>query len=188
MASELEIENFLGKLKDVYGDRFNTRAATVFAWYKGLKFTTGEALEKALQNWIEENQRIPTLSDIRNCARKYLPARPEFETPQDLSMIRDIEQQHLREGFRKIKSGNSSTWVRKEYACRVDGELKTKIDAILDYFGHDEWMTVLRNELGLKASDGLQGINKFMSNSHMLAKYKQLVENHINLVPGAMAA
>lgn len=186
MATELEIEDFLGKLKDVYGDRFNTRSATVYAWYKGLKSTTQEALEKALQTWIEESQRIPTLSDIRAAAKKYLPAKPDFMTPDEIEMLQDIEQQHLRDGLIKIKSGGSSTWIRKEYACRIKGNVKTQIDAILEYFGHEDWLNVLRNELGLSANDGLRGINQFMSSASMVKKYRELVNNHVKLIPGVM--
>lgn len=187
MARDFEIEDLLQKIREMYGDRVNASAPNIEAWVKGLKFAAAENLEKALQSWVENNAKIPTLSDIRNEVRKFEAPRPGYVDPDEFQRGKAIEAQNYREGLRKIKTGtNATTWIRKEYACRFQEEFRQKIDVILEYFGHDDWMAVLRRELGL--TGGITGIHAFMKNKEMLAKYRSLVDSHIALVPGAMAA
>lgn len=185
MANEFEIEDFLQRLKDIYGDRFNTKPATISVWLKGLKYIKLENLEKALQYWIENNQKTPTLSDIRYTARRYEPARSDYSKPEDFELEKRLEDNNLKSGFRKMRiSNNAITWKSKEGLCIYKGQHVDKIDAILDYFGHKEWIELLKSHVNIKLEDGLFGINKILHNQATRKSYKELIDNHLSMVPG----
>ncbi len=189
MATDFDIADTLERLKDLYGDRFNTKAGTIEAWLQGLKFAQPENLKKSVQYWVENSPKTPTLFDIILTVRKFQPLRRDSNQDERNQEYRDLEQANLRNGLRKIKTGdNAITWKRKEQLCIYKGQHTEKIEAILDYFGEKDWLTVLRTELNLKPENGLNDIHLILRSPETRKRYAHLVDMHLQMIPEVQAA
>lgn len=188
MANSIEIEKFIEEISEIFGDRFRVSPALMNQWEIAFKDCPAWALSKALTKHMQESQKTPTLADIRILALQACgghfgaPKKPSYRMPE-----KGPEATYLKWGMVPIFLEQKGTgrglvkWIRKDYAVNIRGKWKEQIEAVLDVFGHDEWMDVLRNELGLKREDGYKGIDKFMSNKGLVKRYREIVTNYANM-------
>lgn len=81
------------------------------------------------------------------------------------------------EQTRKHRLGKIKFLQPQNEFIKVNGRQEKKIELIMDVFGVKEWISALKNELGLNESEGVKGIDKIVSSPEMNKRYKDLRDN-----------
>lgn len=87
------------------------------------------------------------------------------------------EEIKLIEQTRKHRLGKIKFFQPQNEFIKVNGRQEKKIELIMDVFGVKEWISALKNELGINESEGVQGISKIISSPEMNKRYKDLRDN-----------
>lgn len=81
------------------------------------------------------------------------------------------------EQTRKHRLGKIKFLQPQNEFIKVNGRQEKKIELIMNVFGVKEWISALKNELGINELEGVHGISKIISTPEMNKKYKDLRDN-----------
>ena len=125
---------------------------------------------------------MKVMQSVQRNGRWYLEPTPSSQRLYDENMERDGLVKIMSEG----ESGTIARYVKKEMAIKVHKTWMLKIDAVLAYFGEEEWLDLLRSELGLQKEVGILGIHKLMASETTRARYRKLIDETAQLAKEAL--
>lgn len=184
MASDTQISNFLERLEKLFETKFVLNEVVLKTWIDAFRFCNAPVLDQALQKWVEKSPKCPTLSDIRGEALRLSGGTFYRKKEQnELWEMQDpdiVTVQYMQDG--RTISRN----MRKADCVKLRGKWTPKIEAVLNYFGEDEWCEVLKEKFNITREKKYTEFSKIFENKQTLELYKTLITEHAQMAVEAL--